>query len=133
MFRLKMLGVACALVLLWAAPSHAQSASAQQQDPGGHQDHQDHQAQTAPDRSSGDSGGHQHSGMMSGGQMMAKMDAMKKQTAELQALVDRMNEAEGDAQIALIAQILTTMVQQQTAMHDSMMQMHEHMMSMHGR
>ncbi len=91
------------------------------------QDHQEHQAaagQTADGKA-------QETQMMDMQKMMADMKAAD---ATLDALVTRMNTAKGNAKVDVIAELLTTMVQQQRTMHDGMMQMHgQMMMQMHGQ
>jgi hypothetical protein len=48
------------------------------------------------------------------------------------ALVTKMNTVKGNAKVDAIAELLTTMVQQQKTMHDGMMQMHGQMMEPKG-
>ena len=126
-FRLFASALAIGGLVAVTQPAHAQSPAsaapvAQQQD------HQEHQAAAgqAPDVKAQDT------------QMMAmqqKMMAdMKAAGATLDALVTRMNTAKGNAKVDAIAELLTTMVQQQRTMHDGMMQMHgQMMMQMHGQ
>jgi hypothetical protein len=68
-----------------------------------------------------------HSKMKSG-HMKEMMAEMKAQDAELTLLVARMNTAEREAKIELMAEILTKMVDQRTAMNARMEQMHGEMM-----
>lgn len=61
--------------------------------------------------------------------MQQKMMAdMKAADATLDALVTKMNSAEGAAKVDALAELLTTMVQQQKMMREGMMQMHSRMM-----
>jgi hypothetical protein len=60
--------------------------------------------------------------------MKEMMAEMKAQDAELTLLVARMNSAEREAKVELMAQILTKMVDQRTAMNVRMEQMHGEMM-----
>jgi hypothetical protein len=97
--------------------------------PGAQQpDHQEHHpaAEQAPDVKA------QETQMMA---MQQKMMAdMKAADATLDALVTRMNTVKGNAKVDVIAELLTTMVQQQRTMHNGMMQMHGQMMiQMHGQ
>ena len=56
------------------------------------------------------------------------MADMKAADATLDALVTKMNSAEGGAKVDAIAALLTTMVQQHKTMREGMMQMHGRMM-----
>jgi uncharacterized protein HemX len=58
-------------------------------------------------------------------QMMAEMKAAD---AKLEALVNDMNAATGDARVPAMAAVVTELVQQQKAMHGRMGQMHQQMM-----
>jgi hypothetical protein len=60
--------------------------------------------------------------------MKEMMAEMKAQDAELTLLVARMNSAEREAKVELMAEILTKMVDQRTAMNARMEQMHGEMM-----
>jgi membrane-bound ClpP family serine protease len=62
-------------------------------------------------------------------QMMAEM---KGNRARLDALVQQMNTASGNAKVDAIAVVVTELVRQQNTMHERMGQMHEHMMSGRG-
>lgn len=62
-------------------------------------------------------------------QMMAEM---KDNRAKLDALVQQMNSASGNAKVDAIAAVVTELVRQQNTMQDRMGQMHEHMMSGRG-
>lgn len=58
--------------------------------------------------------------------MMARM---KGDDDQVKALVDKMNKATGDAKVAAMAELLTTLVEQRTAQRGSMMGMQSQMMS----
>ena len=62
-------------------------------------------------------------------QMMAEM---KGNRAKLDALVQQMNTASGNAKVDAIAVVVTELVRQQNTMSERMGQMHEHMMSGRG-
>jgi membrane-bound ClpP family serine protease len=62
-------------------------------------------------------------------QMMAEM---KGNRAKLDALVQQMNTASGNAKVDAIAVVVTELVRQQNTMYERMGQMHEHMMSGRG-
>ena len=62
-------------------------------------------------------------------QMMADM---KAGDAKLDALVEDMNAADGDAKVNAIAAVVSELVRQRKAMHAHMGQMHEQMMGGHG-
>jgi hypothetical protein len=67
--------------------------------------------------------------MMQGRQKM--MQDMKARDAEIARLVDKMNNAPNDLKQAVIADILTKMVQQRTEMSAYMEKMQQHMMHRH--
>ncbi len=60
--------------------------------------------------------------------MKEMMAEMKAQDAELTAQVARMNSASKEAKVDLLAEIVTKMVEQRTAMNARMEQMHGEMM-----
>jgi len=60
--------------------------------------------------------------------MKEMMAEMKAQDAELTAQIARMNSATREAKLDLMAEILTKMVDQRTAMNARMEQMHGEMM-----
>jgi conjugal transfer/entry exclusion protein len=62
-------------------------------------------------------------------QMMAEM---KGNRAKLDALVQQMNSASGNAKVDAIAVVVTELVRQQNTTYERMGQMHEHMMSGRG-
>ena len=62
-------------------------------------------------------------------QMMAEM---KGNRARLDAMVQQMNSASGNAKVDAIAVVVTELVRQQNTMYERMGQMHEHMMSGRG-
>ena len=62
-------------------------------------------------------------------QMMAEM---KGNRAKLDALVQQMNSASGNAKVDAMAVVVTELVRQQNTMYERMGQMHEHMMSGRG-
>jgi outer membrane murein-binding lipoprotein Lpp len=62
-------------------------------------------------------------------QMMAEMKANR---ARLDALVNEMNSASGNAKVDAMAVVVTELVRQQNTMHERMGQMHEQMMSGRG-
>jgi hypothetical protein len=66
--------------------------------------------------------------MMKSDHMKEMMAEMKSQDAELTAQVAKMNSATSEAKVDLMAEILTKMVDQRTAMNARMEQMHGEMM-----
>lgn len=60
--------------------------------------------------------------------MKEMMAAMKVQDAELTAMVARMNSATQESKVDLMAEIVTKMVEQRTALNARMEQMHVEMM-----
>lgn len=70
--------------------------------------------------------------MMDCQQMMSKMQEMRakrqKMDAELDEMVSRMNEAGGEAQQQVMAELLTKLVEQRVKMHDMMSKMQPMMM-----
>ncbi len=66
--------------------------------------------------------------MMKSDPMKKMMVEMKAQDAELTALIDRMNSASRESKVDLMAEIVTKMVAQRTAMNARMEQMHGEMM-----
>jgi hypothetical protein len=103
-------GLALALALAFDAPGMAQST--------------DH---SKMDHSKMEPAQMDHSKMKSD-HMKEMMGEMKAQDAELTAQVARMNSATGETKVQLMAEILTKMVDQRTAMNARMEQMHGEMM-----
>ena len=99
-------------------------------------------AQSAPPAVTADAATYQMVGQASGmampdAQMMAMHDKMmaemKAGDVKLDALIAKMNTAQGAAKVDAVAEAFTAMVAQHKAMRDGMMQMHGQMiMQMHG-
>lgn len=64
--------------------------------------------------------------------MMRRMEAMKAADQKFDQLVKKMNAATGAAKTDVIAELLTALVQEHRAMHDSMMSNMSSMMNMMG-
>jgi len=129
MTRFRRFASALAIGGLIAVTPLARAQSVAPAGPGAQQpDHQEHHpaAEQGPDVKA------QETQMMV---MQQKMMAdMKAASATLDALVTKMNTVKGNAKVDAIAELLTTMIQQQKTMHDGMMQMQGRMMmQMHGQ
>jgi hypothetical protein len=125
--RIALLAVSCVLVAAFVsspAPLNGQQPSQAQQ-------HEEHHPGT-PDQPA-NVAGDQH------GAMMAMMATMHANDQKLDDLVKKMNAAKGNAKVDAIAELLTTLVQDRKAMHESMsnmstmMNMMGSMDAMHGR
>ncbi len=119
-FELFTSALAIGALIAVTQPAHAQSAPAPpvaQQQP----DHQEHHPAAEPPL---EANAQDPKMMVMQQKMMADMTAAD---ATLDALVARMNSAEGGAKVDAIAALLKTMVQQQRTMHDGMTWMHSPM------